>query len=65
MFAKYPLFLIDDISSEIDSKRLKSLFEFMNKEIGQVIITSTNKDILNSDSLEECIKYKIVDGYIK
>lgn len=65
MYSKYPLFLIDDISSEIDNKRLKSLFEFMNNEIGQVIITSTNKEILNSDNLKDCIKYKIVDGYIQ
>jgi len=65
IFSKYPLFLIDDISSEIDNRRLKSLFEFMNNEIGQVIITSTNKEIMNSDSLKEYINYKIVDGYIK
>jgi len=36
----YPIFLIDDIDSELDESRLKNLIEFLN-ERGQTLISST------------------------
>jgi len=64
-YGKFPLFLIDDISSEIDNNKLNSLFDFMDSEIGQIIITSTNNNFIDFHKYKENLKYKIVDGCIK
>lgn len=65
IFDKYPLLLIDDISSEIDNTKMCSLFDFMDSELGQIIITSTNNSFINLDKYKQNLNYKIVDGHIK
>lgn len=64
-FGKFPLFLIDDISSEIDNTKMCSLFDFMDSELGQIIITSTNNDFIDLDKYKKNLNYKIVNGHIK
>lgn len=65
IFDEFPIFLIDDISSEIDDKKLCSLFDFMDSELGQIIITTTNNNFINFDKYKKKLNYKIVDGHIK
>ncbi len=51
---KMPVLLLDDISSELDRRRNRLLFEFLADEGGQVFITTTHLDhiLLERDRLD-------------
>ncbi len=44
---KIPLLLFDDVSSELDQKRNRHLFEFLQGMGGQVFITTTHRDYIH------------------
>ena len=52
--SKSVFFLIDDIFDKIDSERSKNLISFVSQHIGQVFVSYTNKNILES-------KFKNID----
>ena len=59
---RIPLLLLDDVSSELDRGRNKLLFEFLAKEGGQVLITTTHTDhILIREDRKD---FEVEDGKI-
>jgi DNA replication and repair protein RecF len=58
---EYPILLLDDVSSELDSKRLKNLLNIVNRT--QTFITTTELDLINKDDDNYKI-YKIENGNI-
>lgn len=55
-----PVVLLDDVSSELDAHRNKSLFDFLNQFDGQVFITTTDPAYLRIEGDREV--YRIQDG---
>lgn len=47
-----PVFLLDDIASELDPTRLSSLFSYLGQTKGQVFLTATHLDPLTQKFLE-------------
>lgn len=46
---EYPVLLLDDVMSELDSKRRGSLLEFLQKNNIQTLITATDRDLFTDD----------------
>jgi DNA replication and repair protein RecF len=59
-----PVLLLDDVLSDLDTKRRKRLLESIS--VGQqVLITATDTDKLDSGLLDNSIEYEIEDGNIR
>lgn len=54
-----PVFLLDDVSSELDPVRHKRLFEYLNAQTAQTFLTTTSKEHVHLDSIGRIFK---VDG---
>jgi len=63
-FDKFPIFLMDDICSELDSKKIDALFEYIQGNIGQIFITTTNKKNLNVGNMKNICFFKVKSGAI-
>ena len=57
-----PILLLDDVSSELDSRRTEELFELISLVGGQVFITTTGAANLPRTSNDQCLK--VVDGRV-
>lgn len=64
LFNKYPILLLDDICSELDFKKIYSLFEYISGNIGQIFITTTCKKNFDFLHLENNNFYRIDRGEI-
>jgi DNA replication and repair protein RecF len=63
-----PILLLDDVSSELDRPRTTALFEALRDEQGQVILTTTRPELMDSiDSLgdEERRDFAVVGGAVQ
>lgn len=60
---EYPILLLDDVLSELDSKRQNSLLKIINKI--QTIITCTGMDDFTSLNMKVDKSFKIIDGRVK
>ncbi len=60
---KRPIFLLDDISSELDESRRKALFQLLGKQ--QSIITSTDETLWNSIHSEGKYIYHVEAGKVR
>ncbi len=61
---EYPVLLLDDPASELDAKRRDALVEYI-KDLGQVLVTSTDADLLKGRGVQ---KFKVEagdDGFAK
>ena len=58
-----PLFLLDDLSSELDAKRRQKLVEILDEKALQVFVSTTNLKILEK-GVENTLKYQVVEGSI-
>ena len=58
----YPILVLDDVFSELDSNRKKEIYEII-KNIEQVFITGCNEDDL--DKFDQVIKYEVRESKIK
>lgn len=60
-----PVFLLDDIFSEIDSFRIKKVIELLRNNLSQIFITTTNpnqvKEVFNKDNIKFI---HIIDGKV-
>lgn len=61
---RYPVFLLDDVLSELDTERQNKLFKIINKNI-QTFITTTNISEIQKTVLETATIYEIKKGSIK
>lgn len=62
-----PVLLLDDVSSELDRNRTASLLEALHEETGQVLITTTRPELLETSGLsvvEEPVSFRVVEGTI-
>jgi len=60
-----PVFLLDDIFSEIDSYRIKMVIELLRQNLSQIFITTTNPNQVKEVFNTENIKFiHIVDGKV-
>ncbi len=60
---RIPILLLDDVSSELDRGRNRLLFEFLAKEGGQVLITTTHTDhILIRERRKD---FRVEDGTVE
>ncbi len=46
-----PILLLDDVSSELDKARTADLFSFLQKQCGQVFLTTTRPDLIDSERM--------------
>jgi DNA replication and repair protein RecF len=60
-----PVILLDDVSSELDSKRRKQLFEQVIGLGNQVLVTTTDKDLVKDLSCKTQRKFIVSDGMIE
>lgn len=60
-----PVFLLDDLTSELDQQRQKFFFEFIQKRSGQVFITTTDIDPLIKRGLTHGSFYAVEGGTIR
>ena len=60
-----PLFLLDDLSSELDYERMKKLVQMLSERDGQVWITTTNPNFIQSLPATRVSRFKVVDGNVK
>ncbi len=61
---EYPVFLLDDVFSEIDIKKRNNIIKYLKSEM-QVIITTTDIEDIDKDLVESARVYKIKNGQIK
>jgi DNA replication and repair protein RecF len=62
-----PILLLDDVSSELDRARTEALFTTLHREEGQVLVTTTRPELVNTPySLNEKVRcdFAVVDGQI-
>ncbi len=60
-----PVFLLDDVFSELDQKRQHNLLEYLEKSEIQTIITSTTIDTIDRHIREKARIFHVEKGYIK
>jgi DNA replication and repair protein RecF len=58
-----PLFLLDDLSSEMDAKRRGNLVEILEENALQVFVSTTSLSILEKNT-ENMLQYQVVEGRI-
>jgi DNA replication and repair protein RecF len=46
-----PILLLDDVSSELDRSRTAALFSFLQEENGQVFLTTTRRELIDTGNL--------------
>ena len=59
-----PIILLDDIFSEIDSKKKNKLISYIDHDV-QVIITATDLKSINKKILENSKVFEVFDGEVK
>lgn len=60
-----PIFLLDDVGSELDKDRSKFFFDYLNSVKGQVFITATDSSTIRLDSGADCRCFEVVNGCVK
>ena len=48
-----PILLLDDVSSELDRDRTASLFSFLREQQGQVFLTTTRRELIETEKLPD------------
>ena len=64
LMGEYPVLLLDDIFSEIDTKKRNKIIKFLNDDI-QSIITTTDINDIDEKLLQNAIVYNVNNGIVK
>lgn len=59
-----PVILLDDVSSELDAGRRRTLFERVGELGGQVLITTTDEELVNELASEAASRFRVAGGKI-
>jgi DNA replication and repair protein RecF len=62
-----PVLLLDDVSSELDQTRTRALFAALRREDGQVLLTTTRRELIDTEGLgadDERRDFRAVGGQI-
>jgi DNA replication and repair protein RecF len=60
-----PIFLLDDVLSELDQEKQNRLLRYLISSGGQAIITTTGLNEIENDILRQSKIFKVAKGYIK
>ncbi len=63
-----PLLLLDDVSSELDSSRTAALFAFLQRHLGQVFLTTTRPDLIDTGSIagdDSRVDFRVSEGVVE
>jgi DNA replication and repair protein RecF len=60
-----PIFLLDDVLSELDQERQNRLLKYLISSGGQVIITATGLNEIDREIIRQSKIFKVAKGYIK
>ncbi len=64
IFGESPLLLLDDMSSELDSRRNHNLMEFLTTRDIQVFVTTTERSPALLENASHCAVFRMEDGYL-
>ncbi len=62
-----PVLLLDDVSSELDRKRTAALMDALHEETGQVVLTTTRPELIETVGLsgvEQAVRFQVAAGTI-
>jgi DNA replication and repair protein RecF len=62
-----PVLLLDDVSSELDRERSRALFVALSEEVGQVLLTTTRPELIDTGALSgvsERRDFRVVRGQV-
>jgi len=62
-----PVLLLDDVSSELDEVRTRALFATLRRESGQVLLTTTRPELIDTEGLggaDERRDFRVVSGQV-
>jgi DNA replication and repair protein RecF len=57
-----PILLLDDVSSELDRDRTQALFAFLREQEGQVLLTTTRPELIDTGSSASRLDFSIREG---
>ncbi len=60
--AALPVFLLDDVSSELDQARTAALFEVLAERQGQLLITTTRPELIDTARFSDRLDLSVRDG---
>ncbi len=60
-----PMFLLDDVSSELDASRTASLFDVLAEREGQLLITTTRPELIDTSRFTERLDLTMRDGRLE
>ena len=61
---EYPILILDDLFSELDSQKILNIIKMLNKEV-QTFITTTDIHNLNKELLVNCNLYKVLNQKVE
>lgn len=61
---KTPLFLLDDVASELDEKRCHYLFSYLRDEAAQVFLTTTENELVHDEFAKRSAAFLIENGRV-
>jgi DNA replication and repair protein RecF len=63
----HPILLLDDVSSELDLARTSRLFEYLRKSPGQIVLTTTRPELIDTTGLEPGDRrdYRLDSGVVR
>lgn len=64
-FKKTPLFLLDDVASELDESRCRYLFSYLRDENTQVFLTATENGIRGADFAGHATSFLVENGRVR
>ncbi len=62
-----PILLLDDVSSELDEVRTRALFAALRRENGQVLLTTTRPELIDTEGLggaDDRRDFRVVSGQV-
>ena len=59
----YPILILDDLFSELDSKKINNILKKLNKNL-QIFITTTDLKNVNTNILNNCTVFNIKNGKV-
>lgn len=63
-FEKTPIFLLDDVASELDENRVSYLFSYLRDKAAQVFLTTTENDLIHKEYQGRSYIFLIEEGTI-
>jgi DNA replication and repair protein RecF len=60
-----PILLLDDVSSELDRERTAALFSFLREQEGQVVLTTTRPELIDTGTAAARSDFAIRDGRVE